>query len=217
MRGRTRMETYEEWRKKRERGLLVLALVPSIFLLISVLLVSQFASGLPTFVKYNAYAIAFVAGVAITGPKGMRKVTYTEEDLLAGYSALVMMSMFFFFFMNGLYLIESGVLRATVSDFLLYFSVVIFPTAFPAMFLTYEILDSRRVKQPLLFRFKRVFGRMACAIMFWIGCLISSRMFSFFTSSEYIIIFVFVIVEIVVFVLVLQFREFFESLLNGDW
>lgn len=89
------MDSYDEWRKKRESGLLVLAAIPVILLFACGVLISVLAPDIPRILKFYALAAALIVGVAISGPRGMRKVCYTEEELLWGYSSLVAMSVFF--------------------------------------------------------------------------------------------------------------------------
>lgn len=210
------MESYKDWIKKRERGLLVLALIPSVFMLIAVLFISAFARDLPRIIKFNTYAAALIVGLAISGPRAMKKVTYTEEDLLAGYSALVMMAVFFFVAMNGLYLVDSG-LTVTFTDILLYLSTAVLPSSTIAFVLTYEVLDSRRTKRSFALRLKRVFGRLWFAAMFWIGCLIIFRILFAFIPDERVMFVAFVMVGAVSLVLAINFRDLLDDVMNGTW
>ena len=160
------MESYEEWRKKREKGAIFLALVPVALLFVCALLIHELAPDIPKIIRFNAYAASLIIGIAFAGPKLMRKVTYSDEELLMAYSSLVGMSVLFFFAMNGLCLLESGILTTRIEDFLWYASVAMMPSTFIALLLAYEILDSKRTKRNLTFRLKRLFGRFFSDLCF---------------------------------------------------
>lgn len=214
------MESYEEWRKKREKGALLLALVPGASLLICALLIRIFVPDIPNIIRYNAYAASFILGTAFSGPRLMKKATFSEQELLTAYITLVMISVLFFFLFNGLYLLEVGVITTSIDDLLWFATVAMFPSTFVAGVMAYEILDSRRTKQNLTFRLKRFLGRLWFAFMFWMSIFLTVQLFSFFTSDEHILVFATAFVDIILLVLVFQseqIRKTLEDLMSGEW
>lgn len=105
----------------------------------------------------------------------------------------------------------------TITDYLQYVSLTVFPSVFSVLFLSYEIVESRKTKRNVIFRLKRLFGRFWFAFMFVAGFLLIFKMFALFSSDEYILISAFIITGLILMVLTLQFKQFFDDLLSGEW
>lgn len=201
------------------KGDILLALIPVTFFVICAVVIHELAPDMPNIIRFNAYAASITIGIALTGPKLMKKHTHSEEELLWAYSSLIGISALFFFFMNVLNLLESGVLTAGVEGSLLFFTVTL-PTMCVALFLGYEILDSRRTKRKLLFRLKRFSGRVFVGLVFTGSIILVFRLISFFTSDRHVFLFAFVFLELLLLFLVFKFRELRElldKLTKGEW
>jgi hypothetical protein len=210
------LNTYEEWRKKRERGFILLAATPAIFLIICALLISIFAPDIPKIIRFHSYTAASIIGLAISGPRAMRKVTYSEEELLWGYSALIMMAVFFVGTFHGLYLVETGIMT-TMTDFLRYAFMMMLLTSMGTTFIAYEVLDSRKTRRTIFFRLKRFSGRFWFAFMYLAGFIIMFQLFDLSFADKHALILAIMITNLAVVILTLQFRQFFEDLMNGEW
>ncbi len=199
-------------KKTSQLDLIILVLIPSAFFLTSMLFIPK---STPAIIRYHLYAVSFIVGLAISGPRYMRQISNSKENLLWNYCGLVLISVEIFFAMDAWYLMDAGIISST-SIFPGIFLLMVVPTAVFTM-LSYEILESRLIKRSKRFRFKRVSGRLLFLLLFVAVLAALFRVGTVFIPDERFLWVAFVLTGAIFIYLIFHFRDFFEDMFNGNW
>lgn len=212
------MKFYKKWVKGRERRALLYMSMAPCFLIASILLLHFLAPELPRMIKYYLYYVSFLIGLLVFGPKAMKNATYTREDLLAAYSSLVGMGVMLFWVFHMMHLLDAEILSATFSGVFGYVFLTMAPTTIVAFFLAYELLDNRETKRTLAFRAKRFFGRILFGIVYGLIVFLAINVgTSLFGEGKLAVWLGVTAANIGLLVLIMQFKQFFTNLMNGEW
>lgn len=216
------VESYREAR--REIAIFLFLFLGSILVIACYMLMAVLEPyiHIPKILRFYALAIAATVGIAIFASRGMKEICSTEEELLWGYSALVSVAVTFIIMTHIFYLVDSKIMTMTIDGFS-YMLVALFSGLFPPLFLSFEILESRKVKRRVTLRIKRLFGRFWFIYMFVLVLLLVIRIFSSFSTDDQdkLVLYAGVIfVDIILLIVCLQFKgftDFINDLWSGNW
>lgn len=194
----------------------LVAVMPIIFLFLSIVLLHTFAPDLPSRVKYYVGYFVFLVCLIIFWLPALKKFIHDKEDLRGIQSLLVGSAIIFFWVIHMLSLADSQTF--SLIEVFRFFFIVVCPIGFAVMFLTYEILESRQLNRPIYFRAKRIFGRamlfLICSLGVSLNIELSTFLFGANKPAVYLGLFIF---SVVLLVFTSEFEDFFKKIVNGEW
>lgn len=148
------------------------------------------------------------------------ELSHEEENHLLNLACIPLLVFFPFLGVYFVYLMHNNLLKS-VFDVLIHIGLVL-AIAMPAIvFLTFEVLYSRRIKKPPRFLFKRFIGRMMItsfgASTFFITISVFLLTLSSLIGERNALLLSFATWAIVWFACVVGFKEIFAKVYKGKW